>query len=263
MQRLGVLLLPFWLAACGGFPSQLALFTQIADGMTYVFTGKGGTDHIVSAAMNKDCALARAVQGMAICEDKQDDLGFPKTALSQVEGGYPGAALNRPLGQDEIVSLDPVILPQGMADLAPALGGAARAPYEPAMAAAAFTQPRQLLSPARQPPARQPMASPHKTPRPMAAQTPRPDPSYYVVVGSFRNWAGAFHVAARQSHGVASIVAVMRNGAKTHRVLIGPFDRVRARATRRLVRGRGIRGAWLVRSCANGRGKGCMDIPKT
>lgn len=172
MQRLGVLLLPFWLAACSGFPPQLTLFTQIADGMTYVFTGKGGTDHIVSAAMNKDCALARAVQGMAICEDKQDDLGFPQTALSQVEGGYPGAALNRPLGHDEIVSLDPVILPQGMADLAPALGGAARAPYEPAMAAAAFTQPRQLLSPARQP-----MASPHKTPRPMAAQTPRPDPS--------------------------------------------------------------------------------------
>jgi len=195
---------------------------------------------------------------MAICEDKRDDLGFPKTALSQVEGGYPGAALNHPLGHDEIVSLDPVILPQGMADIAPALGGAARAPYQPAMAAAAFTQPRQLLSPARQP-----MASPHKTPRPMATQTPRPQPSYYVVVGSFGNWAGAFHVAARQSHGVASIVAVMRNGAKTHRVLIGPFDRVRARATRRLVRGRGIRGAWLVRSCANGRGKGCMDIPKT
>ncbi len=278
------------LAACVGLPPQLALVTQAADGVSYVFTGRSGTDHIVSAAMEKDCTLARALQGQAICKAEQGGAGFAQ-ALSQVEGGHPGAALDRPIGHDEIVALDPVFLPPEMADIAPALGGAAIAPHRPVIGSAAFADPGRLLSPAGQskpasrtdaaksdptpvsgrakvapaPPA-EAKASPRKAPRPKATQKPRPDQSYYVVVGTYRNWVTALENAGRQSQGVASVVTATRNGAKTHRVLIGPLDHRRARDTRRLVRGEGFRSARLVPTCASGpdhgRGQACMDLRK-
>lgn len=266
MQRLGVLSLPFLLAACVALPPQLALVTQAADGVSYVLTGRSATDHIVSAAMKEDCALSRAAQGRAICKAKQGDSDFAQ-ALSQVEGGHPGAALDRPIGHDEIVALDPVLLPQELAALAPALGGAAQAPPPPVMGSAAFADPRRFFSPASHP-----KASPPKAPQPKATPTPRPDPTYYVVVGNYRNWVTAVENAGRQSQGITSVVTATRNGAKTHRVLIGPLDRVRAGDTRRLVWGEGYRSAWLVRSCAGGsatggpaqvRGQACMDLRKT
>ena len=252
MQRLGVLSLPFLLVACVALPPQLALVTQAADGVSYVLTGRSATDHIVSAAMKEDCALSRAAQGRAICKAKQGDSDFAQ-ALSQVEGGHPGAALDRPIGHDEI--------------LAPALGGAAQAPPPPVMGPAAFADPRRFFSPAIHP-----KASPPKAPQPKATPTPRPGPTYYVVVGNYRNWVTAVENAGRQSQGIASVVTATRNGAKTHRVLIGPLDRVRAGDTRRLVWGEGYRSAWLVRSCAGGsatggpaqvRGQACMDLRKT
>lgn len=291
MQRLSVLLLPFLLAACVGLPPQLALVTQAADGVSYVFTGKSGTDHLFSAAMEKDCALYRAVRGEAICKAKKGNSGFEQ-ALGQVEGGHPGAAVDRPIGHDEIVALDPVLLPQEMAGLAPALGGAARAPQTLATGPSAFADPKRLMSasaqssPVLRPDAAKsvsvpasvrekvspalavkPNASAPKAPQPKTTRTPRSRSSYYVVVGTYRNWVTALENAGRQSHGVASVVTAHENGGKTHRVLIGPFDRHGAQDTRRLVGGEGYRSAWLVRSCASGpaqmRDHACMDLRKT
>ena len=296
VQRLSMLILPFLLAACVGLPPQLALVTQAADGVSYVFTGKSGTDHLFSAAMKKDCALARAVQGQAICRAKKGSSKFAQ-ALSQVEGGHPGAALDHPIEHDELVALDPVLLPQEMAGLAPALGGAARLPRTPAMGPSAFADPKRLISvprlspPVSRPdaansvsvgvsigeklppaPAVKPKASPPKIPQPRATRIPMANPSYYVVVGTYRNWVAALENAGRQSQGVASVVTAHENGGKTHRVLIGPFDQRSARDTQRLVGRGGYRSAWLVRSCSDGpavsgldqvRGQTCMDLGRT
>jgi hypothetical protein len=282
MQRLSTLLLPFLLAACAALPPQLALVTQAADGVSYVFTGKTGTDHLFSSAMKKDCALFRAVQGEAICKAKQGKPEFTQ-ALSQVEGGHPGAALDRPTGQDEIVALDPVLLPQEIASLAPVLGGVARMPHTPAMGPSAFADPRRLISApgksrhvsrldAAKSKVSPPTAAQPKAPRLKMVRTSREDPSYYVVVGTYRNWVTALENAGRQSQGVASVVTAHKSGGKTHRVLIGPFDHRGASDTRRLLGGEGYRSAWLVRSCASpaasgpaarGPAQACMDLGKT
>jgi hypothetical protein len=292
MQRLSVLSLPFLLAACAGLPPQLALVSQAADGVSYVFTGKTGTDHLFSGAMKKDCAFSRAVQGQAICKDHPENSKLAQ-AQSRVEGGHPGAALDRPIGDDETVALDPVLLPREMAGLAPALGGTARPPRTSVIGPAAFADPRPLVSapaitalvqrsagqrssgPGSRPAAPKPVAAtasqgekapkaatvkpkPPQTKPPQTkpsrlkrARTPRADPSYYVVVGTYRNWVTAIENAGRQSQGVASVVTARKNGRKTHRVLIGPFDRRGASDIRRLVAEEGYGSAWLVRSCGN------------
>lgn len=302
MQRLSVLSLPFLLAACAGLPPQLALVSQAADGVSYVFTGKTGTDHLLSGAMKKDCAFSRAVQGRAICRDNPENSKLAQ-AQSRVEGGHPGAALDRPIGDDETLALDPVLLPREMAGLAPALGGTARPPQTPDIGPAAFADPRPLVSapaitalvqrsagqrpggPGSRPAAPKPVTatasqgekapkgdpvkpkappskasgtrdsqtkpSQTKPSRLKRARTSRADPSYYVVVGTYRNWVTAIENAGRQSQGVASVVTARKNGGKTHRVLIGPFDRRGASDIRRLVAEEGYGSAWLVRSCGN------------
>jgi hypothetical protein len=296
MHRLSVLFLPFLLAACAGVPPQLALVSQAANGVSYVFTGKTGTDHLFSGAMKKDCAFSRAMVGRAICKDKAKDSGFAQ-AQSHVEGGHPGAALDRPIGQDEIVALDPVLLPREMASLAPALGGVARLPQSPVIGPVAFAAPKRASSapvnsrpvprprpvaPVSRPDAAKSASAPvpegEKAPKVAAvkakdsqtklASTAGADSSYYVVVGTYRNWVTALENAGRQTQGVASVVTAHEHGAKTHRVLIGPFDQQGASDTRRLVGEEGYGRAWLVRSCAGGAARGnpagaCMDLGKT
>ena len=318
MQRLSVLLLSFLLAACAGLPPQLALVSQAADGVSYVFTGKSGTDHIFSKAVKKDCALSRAAVGGAICKENIKNSGLAE-AQSRVEGGHPGAALDRPIGDDEIVALDPVLPPRKMAGRAPAAipkrgGGTARPLHAPETRPAAFADPKPPVSApvltalvlrsggpgsrpgnpkpvsatasqgekapkgdAAKPQVAPPKAASPKAPQPKEARTPRADPSYYVVVGTYRNWVTAIENAGRQSQGVASVVTARKKGGKTHRVLLGPFDHGDASDTRRLVGEEGYGSAWLVRSCAGSGASGsgardpaagssaraCMDLGKT
>ena len=70
MRRIAILLAPFLLAGCA-LPPAVTWASLAADGVSYIATDKGTTDHAISAVAHEDCALLRALKEEAIC--KPDD----------------------------------------------------------------------------------------------------------------------------------------------------------------------------------------------
>lgn len=76
------------LAMLGGCESTalVPLTAYALDGLSYASSGKGLTDHAISAANNKDCALFRAVQGGQICETGPSVEVAPALAMTDTGG---------------------------------------------------------------------------------------------------------------------------------------------------------------------------------
>ena len=64
------------LSGCG-LPPAVMIASYAADGVSYVATGKSVTDHGISEATGRDCALWRVVQGRAVCKDEPTKLANP------------------------------------------------------------------------------------------------------------------------------------------------------------------------------------------
>lgn len=62
-----------FLAGCA-LPPAVTVASLVADGVSYVATGKSTTDHAVSAVVREDCALLRAVQDKEICDPEGEVL---------------------------------------------------------------------------------------------------------------------------------------------------------------------------------------------
>ncbi len=265
MRRIAILFVPFVLAGCAAaLPPQLALVSQAADGVSYVFTGKSSTDHIVSAAFSRDCAVVRMAQGEAICRARREDTELGQAEI-QIYGGHPGAALDAPAAGDQTVAL---------ASVAPAPGPVQPAP--PADRARTPSGRPMALEPQlpRSPVAPQAKTAPKRqaeTPRPikakaMPASRPKRQVAYYVVVGEYRNWDRALEQAGRQTAGVAAIVSRRDKGGKRHRVMLGPYVRAAAGQVRGKLPGKSAKSAWLAEACPKTAyrpgSRGCMDLAK-
>ena len=61
-------------AAVAIVPPALAYVSTAATVVSYMTTGKGASDHVISAVSEKDCALHRAVSGAAICSEDDPPL---------------------------------------------------------------------------------------------------------------------------------------------------------------------------------------------
>ncbi len=71
LRRLLIIVCPLFVGACAlPLPLQLAAWT--ADGISYLMTSKSMSDHGLSAAVGRDCAVHRAVTEGAICREDAD-----------------------------------------------------------------------------------------------------------------------------------------------------------------------------------------------
>ena len=73
LRRLLIIVCPLFVGACAlplPLPLQLAAWT--ADGISYLMTSKSMSDHGLSAALDRDCAVHRAVSEGAICREDED-----------------------------------------------------------------------------------------------------------------------------------------------------------------------------------------------
>lgn len=61
------LLLVLFLSGCA-LPPAVSVASFVADGVSYVITGKNTTDHAISAVVGQDCALIRVVSEKDICD---------------------------------------------------------------------------------------------------------------------------------------------------------------------------------------------------
>ncbi len=70
MKKLAPFALLLALGGCGA-PTALTIAAFAVDGLSWVSTGKGTADHVLSASTNKDCRVTRALQGKPICANTQ------------------------------------------------------------------------------------------------------------------------------------------------------------------------------------------------
>ena len=69
LRGLFIALFPLLITGCTT-PAIHQIASWVADGLLYVTTGKGTSDHVISIAMQKDCAMWRVIKGMDICFDR-------------------------------------------------------------------------------------------------------------------------------------------------------------------------------------------------
>lgn len=90
-----VALIALAVSACGTIPTPLSVVSYAVDGISYAVSGKALTDHALSAVLEEDCALARAVQGRTVCHEIGDTTGEELyQAVAAVHGEY--SPLNTP-----------------------------------------------------------------------------------------------------------------------------------------------------------------------
>lgn len=66
MKKLAPLALLLALGGCGA-PTALSIAAFALDGLSWMTTGKGTADHVLSASTNKDCRISRVFKSKAIC----------------------------------------------------------------------------------------------------------------------------------------------------------------------------------------------------
>lgn len=67
-------------------PPAVMIVSQAIDGISYITTGKSGTDHILSAALEEDCAIHRIVTGGAVCQAETSG-NIAATSVSEESAG--------------------------------------------------------------------------------------------------------------------------------------------------------------------------------
>ncbi len=81
MRTIAVLALPILLGACA-LPAVYSIATLAVDGISYATSGKGLSDHAISAVANEDCAMWRVLVARPICRDAD----MPETVVAAAAG---------------------------------------------------------------------------------------------------------------------------------------------------------------------------------
>jgi hypothetical protein len=91
MRRFFVLVLPLLLSGCV-LPPIVGAVAYLADGVSYLGTGKSVSDHALSAVMDEDCATWRLLKGELICQGPGDKGRKNIFAVAAATTTYPGEA---------------------------------------------------------------------------------------------------------------------------------------------------------------------------
>jgi len=87
-----------WLGGCG-LPAGVVVGSYAVDGASYLLTGKSATDHALSAAVDRDCALLRVAANEKPCrvsdKNRRDErerrdaamVAYVKSAVAEVPPG--------------------------------------------------------------------------------------------------------------------------------------------------------------------------------
>lgn len=91
-------------------------FSWTVDGVSYIITGKSMTDHAVSAAAGKDCAMTRFVKGEVACVPNDEDVTGDRLVFQfdSTTWGESQAA--------EVGTGDPLSIHAAISDIAEPLG---------------------------------------------------------------------------------------------------------------------------------------------
>jgi len=216
MRYLGLGFLILFVAGCA-LPVPLQIASWAASGISYAATGKGVSDHAISAVASRDCALHRIALGEDFCfpgalgdsdiavasRDATED-----TAPDSVQEDTSPAKRLRESIINLAESLD--------GDLMPAAGGAIAATAEDTSEQLDTV----LLAMADTLNGITPAARPDNTPN-----TRRGNGKHYLIVGRYRQLKDAEQAQGRHAALRTAVRMVLREGALLYQVTAGPFSR--------------------------------------
>ena len=259
--RLGVVLLPLFVAGCG-LPPAVTIASFAIDAISLAVSEKTVADHALSQIAQKDCAMWRGFTGDELCIDGDSTFAIAAADGQPTAGGADSAdlvSLTTASGptEDELMNL---AMLDAESDLLEPLEPRS-AEFTTAFAAAEETAPpSEFAQPATAQAAVDTASAPGTADdvRP-AATVDRPaprrewvaaamvGPGLYYVIGTFSQWTNAKHLAARHGTLAPSVVTAKLDGHRLFRVVIGPFGPSEQEAMRALVRRSSIYDAWAVR----------------
>ncbi len=82
-----------WLSGCASIPAALQQASWVLSGGSYIATGKGPSDHVISIVVKKDCSLLRILLLKPICVPVSEESN--RSLLSRLFG-KPKNSLARP-----------------------------------------------------------------------------------------------------------------------------------------------------------------------
>ncbi|NQW10839.1 MAG: SPOR domain-containing protein [Alphaproteobacteria bacterium] len=243
---LAVAALPLLLGGC--LPLPISIVSTALSGISYMASGKSTSDHLLSATVEKDCALTRPIFGDPVCREIGPN-GEGAT-VSVVEAYYPG-------DQDDWSQLERAALNTGALDLDKVDHGPAQiaiflpfANTAPTIKADGVTVTSGVVRPSPdtrrlpvafssgdwQPPSRAggvaiaplqklEIIAQERDVRghDVRAEALFAESGRYVIIGSFRDIARAEVLAGRHGAQLPKILAATVEGRDWYRVAMGPF----------------------------------------
>lgn len=203
------------LAGCAA-PPAFTIASLMADGFSYLASGKGIVDHALSAATQRDCALWNVLKTRdvsAVC--RHDDGIGGVTVVAAVSPAHP-VDDRRYFAKISYGSAAPTHGPAAISD---APGSAI-----PAVATIPTSH----------------KATKYKAPNHRAT---------YLVVGSFRLFDNAKRRVARMSASPIGLTTTVVDGEEVHRVVAGPFDGVNMAVARSRAVAAGVAKPWAISLC--------------
>ena len=208
--------LPLILTGCG-LPPALTIASTVADGFSYIVSGKSVSDHALSVVASQDCAMLRLLDDGEICVDHADEstvllasADSPDT-WQPVDDGLTARAAPVAPGADSTA-------PKIVAVAAMPASSTSRAPGGRFADAAPLLKPTNLGNAT------------------VVAGAPASTGAAVTVLGSYRDPANAERAVARMANLYPRVVAAAARGATLYRV-VSDISVARARAA-------GIGDAW-------------------
>ena len=278
MRILLVPALAFILNGCAALaiPPALTIASYATDGVSYLATDKSLTDHMLSDALGRNCAVWRILRAKSICKDftpeemiarakarreqRHDD---ERGQIAQIEGPFArsGAGEGLAAAQAPKKAVKPVtdawrstVTTVELAAITPSAGGSANK-----SGASLHGKPRTIsgiltgTAKAKTKPNSVRLVSVKRSAKSPSRVTPSPGLRRFIVFGSFRNKRAAARLARRHRILDPFVVPARVRGATYYRVVTQPEGRASIAMTFRSLRRAGVKDAYAIRACRSGR----------
>ena len=268
-------------------PPALSIASYAVDGVSFIATDKSLTDHMLSDALGRNCAMWRVLRGRSICKDftpeevaarakarRETWYDEERTQVAQLYGahttyGVPaGEAIARAPKKIEKPSPGPEsrkVKVEELTALSPAAGGAksesrplpGRVGTSPAKAkrAATASKPRTISTILAQTAKSKLAANAVRRTalKQSTAVSRRAARRRFIIFGSFRNKRAAARLARRHRILDPFVVPARVRGNTYYRVVTQPKGRAGIASAYRSLKRAGVKDAYAIRACRAGR----------
>ncbi len=266
MKRFAVLGSGIILLGVCALPVPFQVASWALDGISYLMTDKSVADHGISALAQKDCALLRGLMNPdEFCRD------FDDTATTLADGGDYSLLFSS--GTDDTIDEDFGALSDfgtasgdtggdttEIADVAAAAAGISADvalkdgasldayPGEITVAAPVVVAAAAETGKSALPVVEMKTGKDWQAGSTEVVETGKePTAGYYFVIGSFRKYANAKKLRHRYRSLTPSVLSAKLNKTTVYRVVVGPFDRDKAKGAHRRIFKAGISDSWAIR----------------